>query len=461
MAIASALLMMESAAFAADMPAKAPAAVSSYDWNGFYLGVNAGYAVANNPGKATTVFIPSGVTDDNIDADTGAKGWLAGVQAGYNWQSGPLLLGVEADIQATGQKGTACLGCTPAIGSTNSVESKLPWFGTVRGRLGLTNGPVLFYTTGGLAYGQLETTAMTSAGTPNSLVDVSSTKTGWAAGGGIEAALSGNWTAKIEYLYFEFGSVSGLTPRFVAGGGGPVFGSYLSTFTDHLVRAGLNYRFGDRSTAGSGFWETTPRHNWSGVYAGVNAGYGLARNPSSERDPFNFITDSFAMSSGGWLGGGQLGVNWQTGALVFGLEADLQKTSQSETACVLVCFDTAHLNLDEKLSWFGTARARLGFAQGPALFYGTGGLAFGKTELTAEKLFITTVGPDTVSSTKTGWTLGAGVESALAGNWSVKAEYLYVDLGNISLTQPDIAGTRTVSSDIHNNVFRLGLNYHL
>ena len=141
--------------------------LNAYSWAGPYLGGNLGYAwgsVDNNPTK------PSG--------------FAGGVQAGYNWQSGPWVFGVEGDIQATGADDTFA-----------PWKFSNPWFGTVRGRVGYAFNNILFYGTGGLAFGELrgETFGLSE----------SHTNAGWTAGVGAEFGLAQNWSAKIEYLYVD------------------------------------------------------------------------------------------------------------------------------------------------------------------------------------------------------------------------------------------------------------------
>jgi outer membrane immunogenic protein len=187
---------------AADLPyeTRAPYTVSqplnAYSWAGPYLGGNLGYnwgSVDNNPTK------PSGLE--------------GGVTAGYNWPSGgPWVFGVEGDIQATGADDTFA-----------PWKFSNPWFGTMRGRAGYTVSNVLFYGTGGLAFGEL-------SGQTFGLAE-SHTNLGWTAGVGAEVGLAPNWSAKIEYLYVDLASsnfvITGLS-------NGYRFGT---------VRAGVNYHF--------------------------------------------------------------------------------------------------------------------------------------------------------------------------------------------------------------------------
>src|SRR5690348_946995 len=149
-------------ALAADMPVKAPVApvAARYNWTGFYVGGNVGYswATADNDLSISQQANPSLFATLSGTDSNKLKGVIGGVQAGYNWQFNPnWLLGVEADFQASGQKGTTGYGATIIIPSglgnnpaTVTDSHKLDWFGTVRGRLGVTSDRWLVYATGGL-----------------------------------------------------------------------------------------------------------------------------------------------------------------------------------------------------------------------------------------------------------------------------------------------------------------------
>jgi outer membrane immunogenic protein len=167
-------------------------------------------------------------------------------------------------------------------------------------------------------------------------------------------------------------------------------------------------------------------YNWTGPYIGLSGGYAWGGSNSAD----------------GGLVGGTLGYNFQGGPWVYGLEGDLSYSGiQGSGACGATTCET-------KNHWLGTARGRLGYAMGATgniLPYITGGLAFGDIENS-----VTGVG--TVSDTKAGWTLGGGVEAQIAGPWTAKVEYLYVDLGN----GPSLAGQ---DSSLHTNIVRAGLNY--
>ena len=171
----------------------------SVNWSGLYAGVNGGYGWSNR--------------DDNLDP----AGGFGGGQIGFNLQRGPVVVGVEADLQGAG-----------ISDSGGGVTSSLDWFGSVRGRAGYAFDRTLIYATGGFGYGQV-----TNAG-------VSETQTGWVVGGGTEYKITPVWSAKAEYQYFDLDApASGVAPLGAGTGGHTQF----STF-----RVGVNYFIG-----GSGY----------------------------------------------------------------------------------------------------------------------------------------------------------------------------------------------------------------
>jgi outer membrane immunogenic protein len=238
-----------SAASAADLPApvytKAPVIVDpGYNWTGFYVGGNIGYSWGTSR-DTSTVSDAAGtvlfVSSDRSNLD----GVVGGGQIGYNWQMQSWVWGLEADIQGTGEKGSRAFTFpgTPSIFAPGlpaipfALSQKIDWFGTVRGRAGVLVSPkVLLYVTGGLAYGEVdfnETIGLAGFSSSN-------TNVGWTVGAGIEGVVAGNWTAKLEYLYIDLGTVSGsFTP--VAG---VITSNYSSHVTDNVLRVGLNYKFG-------------------------------------------------------------------------------------------------------------------------------------------------------------------------------------------------------------------------
>jgi outer membrane immunogenic protein len=468
----AALGMAGTSVLAADLPAraytKAPVMMTAYNWTGFYLGVNAGYGVGRN--RTNAVDAGPGAFS-NITTYLGPAGAIGGGQVGYNWQTnmgflGPVVLGVEADIQASGQKTSVCVHQCSAGGIfAVNLEQKMDWFGTVRGRAGLVSGPVLSYVTGGFAYGNVNTSGVVTGGVlPGVPFGFNQTRGGWTLGSGVEASLGGNWTGKIEYLYVNLGrqtqSVS-TAGNAAAGVGDPLIVSSL--VHDHIFRGGINYAFNGNANY------TAPVANLSGLYIGGNFGSLTARNQSSSFfNPFN-STNQFSLMPDGYQGGAQIGYNWQASAWVFGVEADYQFTNAKDNkTCVLTCtLPFVTTAFEQKLPSYGTVRGRLGYVVGSTLFYATAGYAYGQTKTVETQ----TAGvPQTVSfkSNKGGYAVGGGIESPLTlfglfgPAWTVKSEYLFVDLGRTTtaFTNPLAGGTDVFSTRTQEHVMRTGINYH-
>jgi high affinity Mn2+ porin len=271
-------------ASAADLALKAPAYSAVYDWTGFYLGAHTGYGDGSlgprtNPIPEQAVFFPPTVT-----------GLLGGYQAGYNRQfSNRMVLGIEADATFTSPTDVPRLEPAP-------FNSSIDYIGTLRGRVGYAFGLWMPYLTGGFAWGHSQVGINAADG------EVVSTPgqyhTGWTVGAGAEFALSGNWTAKLEYDYvdlaqrtYDLGG-SGLPP--------------LSIKPDlHLLKFGLNYQFGDVPWPVAGSPTKLPESNDWNVHAQTTF---LPQGYPSFRAPYTG-TNSLP-------GPGQLQATWTTTAFL-------------------------------------------------------------------------------------------------------------------------------------------------
>jgi outer membrane immunogenic protein len=211
---------------------------------------------------------------------------------------------------------------------------------------------------------------------------------------------------------------------------------------------------------------------WCGFYVGANAGYTWSSDSydtSAVGTSFNPVapagagaianalatlgTTALSPSKNGFIGGGQVGYNWQFGNIVAGLEADIQGASASGSAAVSTVTPlsgpgitpgqyTSTLAVSERLNYLGTARGRAGFLVTPAwLLYGTGGLAYGgvsgnaaisAAESDGNPPYPPVSAATGFSGTRTGWTAGAGIEWMLAPHWIVRGEYLHYDLGSVT-----------------------------
>jgi outer membrane immunogenic protein len=286
---------------AADMAVKAPPPPAAvFSWTGFYVGGNVGYSwgrarddfSASVPfsGIAPTACTPVGAVVCAAASDSNAlDGAIGGVQAGYNWQNGRYLAGIESDFQISGERqrgsntvtayslitGSSGAGPFNPDAITYNNSDRLNWLGTLRGRLGITTDRWLVYGTGGLAYGEVKVVGSAAAtgvpigSLPFSCISASGCPfqpfgawsnsqipVGWTAGFGVERVLGDyHWSVKLEYLYVDLGSVhtTFATQALCFGNGNtggagcgnllPSSGTISTRVIDNIVRLGANYRF--------------------------------------------------------------------------------------------------------------------------------------------------------------------------------------------------------------------------
>lgn len=219
---------------------------------------------------------------------------------------------------------------------------------------------------------------------------------------------------------------------------------------------------------------------WSGLYVGGHAGWltggwdGNMAYSDAYQYQLDFDASSKSLDGDGWLGGLQAGFNRQHGAIVWGMEADISWADLDEGKRLWPYpgqTDTAW-DIDNELDYFGTVRGRLGYLITPRLLlYGTGGFAFAKAS-SSLAVYDTGADPDLLSATGSsnahhfGWAAGLGGEWLVADGWSVKAEWLHVDLGkeDYHLKGTTAGGvphvTDSFPADLEFDVFRLGVNYN-
>jgi outer membrane immunogenic protein len=235
-------------ALAADLPIKAmvhPVAPTVYNWTGCYIGLNAGGVWGHS--DVTTNLIGANANGPGIAAagspSFDPSGFTGGGQVGCNWQTGNFVLGLEADFGYFGLKSdqTATTPFTFGGGTfTTSNSVKTDWLFTARPRLGYAWDNFLLYVTGGLAVTQIKyATTFTDTFADFETASLSTTRAGWTVGGGVEYGFSRNWTAKVEYLYSDFGTVS--TSGTCCSG--TVTFTHDVKLTTNVLRAGINYRF--------------------------------------------------------------------------------------------------------------------------------------------------------------------------------------------------------------------------
>jgi opacity protein-like surface antigen len=464
------LIALTGSALAADLPvAKAPPPAVIASWAGFYLGAHGGYGW-----KRDEFSQPSRADFTSSQSINGirSKGAVYGAQAGYNWQFGPVVTGLEIDFSVTDIKGSNGLSdslVVPGLGSASSSETlgeNVKYLGSARTRLGwLPAGNVLLYGTAGLAWERLDQTSDSSEfiqqfGQPNLSISRSlrspTDKFGWVAGVGAEMMLgSPNWIGRVEYLHYDFGQVANASTVTQTIPARAPEVSTAGSQTIDIVRAGISYKFGEPSNIASAAYArapiaapiAAPPSSWAGFYLGGHGGYGWADNPTSV--PLDFLFEAGpgtvdGARSNGWIAGGHFGRNWQYDRFVTGLELDLSaadiKGNSNTAAFVFNFFPPAPgtVAFDEKVKYLGTVRGRLGWLPTETiLLYGTAGLAWERFERAETVSQITATGTITnrtvLPSDHFGWVAGAGVEVMLgSSNWIGRLEYLHYDFGRVN-----------------------------
>jgi outer membrane immunogenic protein len=277
LASAALLALLGNSAIAADLPIrKAPPApvCPTCDWNGFYFGFNVGGSIGSDPTDNAITLSPNapsaGVTNpiSSLSYKHSPTGAVGGGQIGFNWQTGGWVFGLEADWDGTSQRDTiasqAFLASTAVVAPASlnyTDEQKIKWLATVRGRLGWAHDCFLWYVTGGAAWGTVDSNytfqvvglsagGATVFGTGAAAASFSSTRSGWTIGGGVETSLAwfglpgNNWSAKLEYLYVDLGTVTNsFTVPLTAAPAALYTFTGSSHIRDHIIRVGVNYRF--------------------------------------------------------------------------------------------------------------------------------------------------------------------------------------------------------------------------
>jgi outer membrane immunogenic protein len=219
-------------------------------------------------------FLPMSVGSNSASA----AGWLAGAQLGYNWQRESFVYGLEADVSLTHLNSamTTILPTPfPFIPSpTAMTNASMDWYGTFRGRLGWTAGPVLFYGTGGVAYGNVELNSTVSSAAASLGAQAWSARVGWVAGGGIEYMVRPDVILSVGYQYVDLGRISLASSEMVFGT--PSNESASAHMQFQVVTAGVSWLFppGDKAPHGA----------WEGMYVGGHAGGARGNTTSASYD---------------------------------------------------------------------------------------------------------------------------------------------------------------------------------
>jgi outer membrane immunogenic protein len=492
---------------------KAPPPVAVASWSGFYLGLGFGTR-STRTDAAVTAHTLGGVdllaqTCANAAPLGGCfsgeplndTAFRINPYVGFNWQVAPQwVVGIEAD-GGFGNKTTTLSGMRYPATSTvsgllaDSFSVKTSWDVSARGRVGFLPDPsVLVYATGGIAWLHVESTSTCStgfacgaAGLSPAVITDARTKTGWTVGGGLEAMLWANWIARAEYRYADFGTVSHTDTRIDAGVAEVV--SYDVRVRTHTATFGLAYKFdGNGPTAPAmpvkaPIYKAPPAvatNSWSGVYAGLGVGTRSTRTEATVTNftfsagaslaatcttfaPFGGCLTSEPLNDTAFRVSPYLGLNWQVAPQwVLGVEADWGVADKTTTLAGVsypvsgFIGGLATETFSVKTTWDASARGRVGFLTSPSvLVYATGGAAWLHVESTGSCNTLPACpgfAPVTItnSHTKTGWTVGGGLEAMLWRNWIARGEYRYADFGTISNTDVRTLGPNvfTVNYDL-------------
>ena len=232
-----------------------------------------------------------------------------------------------------------------------------------------------------------------------------------------------------------------------------------------------------------------PPFTWTGFYIGLNAGGIITSGsrsatlavPAADVWLSSYFPNGIGNGQSGFIGGGQAGYNWQTGAFVLGIVTDFDGTSLGKsfsassapfTGAGFLDGDTLNVNAKASLDWLGTTRAKVGFVVTPdnrLQIYGTGGIAYGggSAHFNVFDSVTNSYWSGSPSSTRVGWTIGAGVEYALTNNVTIGAEYLYADLGSTHINTSPNSFANSVFPDVfatakfnyNASIFRALVNY--
>jgi outer membrane immunogenic protein len=453
----------------------------AFTWTGFHIGYNHGYggAVFDSSLALGAPALGGGA----IRSFDQANGWFGGGQIGYDYQfANGLVLGLETDLQwsdinSSHQAATAA--SNPLVANYTNASQSLGWFGTTRARLGYSFGRLLPYLTGGVGYGGTSANgAQLFPGGGVVVGNASSTSVGWTAGAGVDIALSERLSARAEYLYVRLPGVSGPAVGLTPPPQQALLGAFSTGATDaYAVRTGMNYRFGglnDLKPEMEGgllaFLFQKPELDWTGLHVGVNGGYGggIVNSVAAVVQPGLVLTNYASDRFGGALAGGQIGYDYQfANQIVAGLETDLQWSGmqswhQGTTAGAPTTNGFVYTDSTNSLNWFGTTRARLGYARASTLLYVTAGVAYGGLTANVEQLS-GALFTGASSKSQVGWTVGSGAEYPLTDKMSLKAEYLYTSFNGINGSSAGIAPAPfpglLATGRFATQVTRVGLNW--
>jgi opacity protein-like surface antigen len=471
---AAAILATTIAASAADRAVVPPVSSAPlWSWTGVYAGFHSASGWASNTWQSAT----GPLADPDFEPFFGlgaGNGAVAGGQFGLNYQAGPWVLGAElalsaADINTDTLCGRGKFSCTAVIDGV----------GTLTGRFGFAFDQFLIYANGGAAaehaHDQLEAIQVANFA-PNTFHG-SGTRWGWTTGVGVEFAFNPTLSAIAEYDFLDFGT----RDVAVIDQNGIVATVPVSERV-HLVKVGLNYKLGQNLSPWVVSAGTVPMFpapppaswNWTGVYVGGHVGGGWGQtNWNSSDGVFGSAKTVFPGSGtdNGFAIGGQLGINYQVGLWVMGVEADADWSDLDGNAPCARFPDTViggrvfsgpSFACHTRINGLGTLTGRLGQTFGNLLIYGKGGAAWDTESHFALNISAVPNPYFSGNDSRRGWTVGAGLEYAFTPAWSGKIEYDYLSFANETIGFNDGAGnTSNVGMSQNINVVKMGFNYKL
>jgi opacity protein-like surface antigen len=471
----SSWLLLGAAASAADLPAVAkipPATAQS--WAGFYLGAHGGYGWGRNDFSLV-------LAGFNYSGSINSAGAVFGGHAGYNWQFGRAVTGLEIDFSAADIRGsTSTAGFVPnQFTFTHTRTDRAKFLGTARGRLGWSaTDNLLVFGTAGVAwerfdnsFDERDVSAVNAFQNGTRSGTTPFDRFGWVAGAGVEAKLPGsNWIGRLEYLHYDFATVETVRSLTTTNPGNTALSERAGNQSYDVVRAALSYKFGAPVASGAIPYAKAPpmttAMSWAGFYLGVHGGYGWGVHQYSDPWRFTPLASLAGPSLRGGVYGGHAGYNWQFDRTVAGFELDFSGTDikgASPTSFAGVESASTTTNI----AYLGSIRARLGWSPlDSVLLYGTAGLGWERLDRNSLIVSPAQAGTQTFASVATsnhfGWVAGAGVEAKLPGsNWIGRLEYLHYDFGtiessgliNTNIFVPSSAGNH------HLDILRAGLSY--
>jgi outer membrane immunogenic protein len=432
-----------------------------YDWSGFYVGAHWGFGMIDAGGvyrndRFTNPPPPDPSNPAPIDLSSlRNEGVLGGLQAGYNWQFGSLVLGLEADI--TGLDWQSAITDVQTPWQPQALALDIDLLATARARAGLSTDTLLFYVTGGLAV--LKGTFKDLSFPDNAEVSA----LGAVVGGGLEWAFAPNLSFKAEGLYLMFDETVGLSG--LSGKG--VVGDHLDIDDGFVLRLGANWHPGRPASYDEGEEEglalgpTDGAYDWRGIYAGAHLGWGGLNTEGiyNPRPLPNLTIDLTNIANLGFLGGAGAGFNWQAGSLVFGIEGDVAAVGWDGSAAE---FYNPSDRMDFDASLLATIRARAGYADDNLLLYVTAGVAYLDARLDNTANLDDADNPGKAADISAfGGVAGLGLEWGITHNLSAKAEGLYLFFDEDSYIK-DLGGEGNKGDFFRLDdgfIFRVGVNW--